>query len=71
MTLDDLKQKATAAELALIEKVESLVEQRARDGAATRFKNAVKLEGDPPEYGSPEHFRSWFSRVMKRYDDAT
>jgi hypothetical protein len=71
MTLAELKSKATAAELALIEAVEKGVVEEARSAARKKFRDAVEAAGEPTRFGGVLDIRDWWERVMKKFDEMT
>lgn len=65
MTLEDLKKRATAAEITLIETIEKMVSEEANSKALDRVKKFVA--GNEPTIRSredQESMRGWFHRLQ-------
>ena len=71
MTLDDLKKRATASELTLIEAVEKAIRQEV--SLETRKAVYDYILKNPPGYHRPEgmEMRDWFQRMEKHLNPDT
>jgi hypothetical protein len=74
MTIQQLKDRATAAELALIEKVEGMLVEETKAATITKLvdfmvKNPPDIERRPESFGMPTIGRAWFERLKSHFSD--